>query len=210
MNIYFIFAIIILVFTAILLFPLYGAKDIPKRQKILFSVVVALFFFIGGFLLYAQFGTPGILPLIAERENRLAVLKEKISSSSAAIKNDPKNLRAWLELGDSFMETSQFAAAGNSYKQAVLLSGGNPAIIMAYARALVMAEGGTVTGEAKKSLDMVLMLQPENAEARYFEAVYKLQSGNMEAMQDMKELYKSLPSDSPIKEMIDRQIGRKD
>ena len=108
-----------------------------------------------------------------------------------------------------FMETSQFSAAANAYKQAVLLSGGNPVFIMAYSRALIMEADGEVTDDAKKSLDIVLVLQPENEEARYFMAVRKLQSGNSrEAMTEMKELYKSLADGSPLKAMIDRQIGR--
>ena len=150
------------------------------------------------------------MPLLAEREEKLSVLKEKIITSSAEVKKDSKNLKAWIELGDSFMETSQFSAAANAYKQVVLLSDGNPVLIMAYARALIMAAGGTVTPDAKKSLDMLLVLQPKNEEARYFLAVQKMQSGDTQtAMSEMKELYKSLANDSPIKAMINRQIGRR-
>lgn len=147
---------------------------------------------------------------MAERAEKLSELKEKISANSELLKKDPKNLKAWVEMGDSFMETSQFSAAANAYKQAILLSQGNPVLIMSYIHALIIDADGTVTPEAKKSLDMMHILQPGNEEVRYFLAMYKMQSGDTrEAMEDMKKLYKSLADDSPIKALIDRQIGRK-
>lgn len=210
MNIYIIFAAILLVFVSVLLLPIYMAGDIPKKNRQVFSFIIILFFCGGSFLLYPQFGTPEILPLLEQREEKLAILKEKITASSEAVKKDPKNLKAWVELGDSFMESSQFSAAANAYKQAILLSQGNPEMIMAYIRALIIGADGMVTDEAKKSLDMMSVLQPQNDEVRYFLAVQKLQSGDTKnAMAEMKALYKSLADDSPLKAMIDRQIGRK-
>lgn len=210
MNIYFIISACIFVLVSILLLPVCMAKDVSTSQKRIFSFIITLFFFAGGFFLYSQFGTPEILPLLAEREKKLLLLKEKIVGNSEAVKQDPNNLKAWVELGDSFMETSQFSAAANAYKRSVLLSEGNPVLIMAYARALIMEADGKVTDDARKSLDIVLQLQPQNEEARYFLAVYKMQSGDTQtAMSEMKELYKSLAGDSPIRDMIDRQIGRK-
>jgi cytochrome c-type biogenesis protein CcmH/NrfG len=83
-------------------------------------------------------------------------------------------------------------------------------LILAYTKAQVMQADGKVTDEAKKGLEIVLMIQPENPDARYFMALRKLQDGQTsEAMGDMKALYKSLPADSPLKATIDRQIGRK-
>lgn len=210
MNIYLIFSAIMALLLSILLIPVFKDKTIAAKTRTIFCLSVAVFFTIGSFVLYRQFGTPEILPLLKEREEKLSALKEKIIENSEAVKKDPKDLKAWLALGDNFMESDQFSAAANAYKQGILLTQGNPATIMAYARALILAEGGTVTEEAKKSLDMLLMLEPKNEEARYFEAVYKMQSGDTKnAMQEMKELYKSLPADSPLKDMIDRQIGRK-
>ena len=210
MNIYIIFSAILALLLGILLFPIFKDKNISSKTRARFSLLVILFFTGGSFVLYNQFGTPEILPLLKEREEKLSLLKEKIITNSEAVKKDPKDLKAWVDLGDNFMESSQFSAAANAYKQGILLTQGNPATIMAYARALILAADGTVTSEAKKSLDMLLILEPQNAEARYFLAMHKMQSGDTKnAMHEMKELYKTLPADSPLKDMIDRQIGRK-
>jgi cytochrome c-type biogenesis protein CcmH len=210
MNIYIIFTAILALVLGILLFPVLKDKTIPSKSRTRFSMLVVLFFTGGSFVLYNQFGTPEILPLLKEREEKLSELKEKIISNSELVKKDPKNIKAWVDLGDNFTESNQFSAAANAYRQGILITHGNPAIIMAYARSLILAADGTVTPEAKKSLDMLLILEPKNEEARYFQAMHKMQSGDTKnAMQEMKELYKSLPADSPLKDIIDRQIGRK-
>lgn len=209
MNIYIIFSILGFCFASLLLLPICLAKDISKRQKSIFATVVLVVFLGGSMVLYHHFGTPEIIPLLAEREEKLVVLKEKITANSNEIKQNPKNLKAWVELGDAFMETQQFAAAENAFKQAVLLSSGNPVLIMAYARSIIAKEDGKVSDEALKSLNMLLILDPNNEEVRYFMAVRKLQTGDTQnAMKEMKALYKSLPDDSPVKSMINRQIGR--
>lgn len=210
MNIYLVFIPVLLLFISVLLLPIYMATDISKNSRRTFFLIIILFFGGGSLLLYHQFGAPEILPLLAEREKKLLELKEKIIVNSAEVKKDPKNLKAWLELGDSFMESSQFSAAANAYKQAILLSQGKPEIIMGYVHALIIGADGTVTDEAKKSLDMMLILQPKNEQVRYFLAMHKMQSGDTKnAMAEMKALYKSLADDSPIRDVIDRQIGRK-
>lgn len=201
MMIYLFFAIIAAVMLLLLLWP--------ARAHKVFCAVGAIVFFSTSFGMYAHFGSPDILPLLAQREEKLAQLKTTINSNSEAVKTNPKNIQAWVELGDAFMETSQFPAAANAYKQSVLLSRGNPILIMAYAQALIASADGKVTDEAKKSIDMALLLQPENPQARYFTALRQLQTGDTEkAMKNMKELYRSLPDDSPVKSMINRQIGR--
>lgn len=203
-ELYSVFVITILLLVGILLIPVWVAKDISKNQKHISAFGGAFFFIAGAFFLYSQFGTPEILPLLAEREGKLQLLKEKIVRNSEEIKSNSKNLKAWADLGDSFMETGQFSAAANAYKQCILLSDGNPALIMAYSRALIMEAEGIVTAEAKKSIEMLLSLQPENEEARYYMALYQMQSGDKQkAMVEMKELYKSLSNDSPLKDMID-------
>lgn len=209
MNIYFIFSGISFAFVSVLLIPLCKAKGISIKQKRVFSFIITVVFIAGSLALYQHLGAPAILPLLAKREVRLAELKIDIEKNALAIKENPKDIKPWVDMGDDFMETGQYAAAKNAFKQAVLLSAGNPIIIMAYARAIIVGDDGKVSDEAEKSLKMVLTLTPENEEASYFMAVRKLQTGDTQnAMKEMKALYKSLYNDSPVKAMINKQIGR--
>jgi cytochrome c-type biogenesis protein CcmH len=198
---YIVFALLLSATLLLLLWPL--------RAQGRFVFAVCLFFSIGAFGIYSLTGSPEIVPLLKEREAELAMLKDAIVRNSEAVKTDPNNLAAWAALGEAFTQTGQYTAAVNAFKQAVLLAKGEPSLILAYARAMILADGGKVSHRAKKSLEMVLMQQPENPEARYFLAIRKLQDGNtQQAMKEMKTLYRSLPEGSPLKGMIDRQIGR--
>lgn len=201
MTLYPVLALILLAVLGVLLWPL-------RREK-LFVIATGLFFFIAGFGLYFIVGAPRVVPLMAVRAEKMEAIKTAMLEHSAAVKANPKNLEAWVTLGQAFVETGQYAAAANAFKQAVLLSKGDPKLIMAYAKSLIMEDGGSVSDPAKKSLEMVLLQEPGHEEARYFLAVRKLQDGKtQEAMQEMKSLYRSLPNDSPLRETIDRQIGK--
>lgn len=183
----------------------------PLRQQWQFCVIVTLFFFIGTFGIYAVVGAPHLVPILTKYEMHMQEVQVSIIENSAAVKANPKNLRAWIKLGGSLMETGKYQDAVNAFKHTVILSKGNPQLILAYAKAMIMADDGKVGNAAKKSLEMALLQEPDNAEAKYFLIVRTLQDGKTEkAMREMKTLYHSLPNDSPVKEMIDRQIGQAD
>jgi cytochrome c-type biogenesis protein CcmH len=182
----------------------------PAREHKTFCACVGITFFIGAFALYGFTGSPWVLPLLAARDARTESLKASMQNNSAIVKADPKNLAAWVELGKDFMDTGQWEAAVNALKQAVVLSNGNPQLILAYAKAMILVADGKVSDDAKKSLKMVLLQDPKNEEARYYLAVRQLQDGNTkDAMKEMKALYASLPANSPLKAMMDRQIGKR-
>lgn len=198
---YAIFSILLLTLLSFLLWPV--------RHRREFCLVIAVLFFAAAFELYAFIGSPELVPLMEARQERIEDIKASMAKNSALVKFDPKNLTAWVALGQAFVETGQWGAAANAFKQAVLLSNGNPKLIMAYAKALILEADGQVGDNARKSLKMVLLQEPEHEEARYWLAVRELQDGHTEtAMKMMKALYRSLPDDSPLKETIDRQIGR--
>lgn len=199
--IYIVLFLLLAVTLALLLWPL--------RQHKTLVLSVSASFFVVAFLLYGLIGSPQIIPLIAERSQKMSVLKGAILEYSERIKTHPNDLEAWVGLGQSFIESGQWEAATNAFKQSVLLSKGDPRLIMAYAKSMILSENGAVSDQTKKSLEMVLLQQPRHEEARYWLIVRKLQDGKTEAaMKSMKELYGSLPTDSPVRAMIDRQIGR--
>ncbi|MFO0389228.1 MAG: tetratricopeptide repeat protein [Alphaproteobacteria bacterium] len=180
------------------------------RHKRVFCAAIAMIFLMASLALYHQFGNPDILPLLDDYKNNQEKARATVTSESETIKKDPKNLEAWIRLGQAFAELRQWKPAANAFKQTVLLSEGHPDLIMSYARAMIMDEDGKVSDASKKSLEMVLLQKPEHPEARYYMNVRLLQDGKTEdAMTAMKALYKSLPDDSPVKAMINAQIGRR-
>jgi cytochrome c-type biogenesis protein CcmH len=209
MTLYLIFAALLVALLTVLLSPL-RQSALTKRQRYLFAAAISGFFMISSAGLYAMLGSPAIVPLLAARQEKLDSLRHTILAMSARVKANAHDLPAWVELGRSFMETAQYSGAANAFRQAVVLSKGNPVLLLAYAQAMIADANGKVTDDAKKALEMCLLQDRGNDEARYWLAVRQLQDGHMEqAMTAMKSLYHSLPDNSPLKAMIDRQIGRK-
>lgn len=210
MMLYIIFTVLLLLALWLLLLPVWKNREIPFPQRRLAVGIISAVFFCGLFGMYYTIGSPEVVPLMAKHNEEMTALHNSIEEQSQIIKTSPDNLGAWIKLGQSYMGTRQYKKATGAFRQAVLLSRGNPLILIAYASAMISEANGQITDDAKKSLEMVLLQQPQNPEARYLLTVRMLQDGkNEEAMKTMKEIYRSLPPESPLKEMIDRQIGRK-
>lgn len=164
---------------------------------------------VGSSGLYAYLGSPLLLPIIDKREREMQTLANRIVELSTLVQTHPNDIGAWAELGKSAMEAHEFFMSAEAYRKAVLLSRGDVGLIVQYAKALIFAADGTVTKEARRSLDMALKLDAKHQEARYFLALAKLQEGKAEeGMKIMKKLYAELDADAPLKKIIDRQIGR--
>ena len=201
MMLYFFLIVIAVVFLLLVLWPL---RREPRSIVLIAGCVLT-----SCAALYITLGRPDMVPLMEQRNQRLAELRAQIQEDSALVKADAKNVAAWIRLGAAFMETGQFGAAANSFKQAVLLTNGAPEVIMAYAKAMIAGDDGKVSDDSRKSLEMVLLQKPQHQEARYWLIVRRVQDGEGEsAMKDLQSLYRSLPDDSPLKAMINRQIGR--
>ncbi|MGE3714491.1 MAG: tetratricopeptide repeat protein [Alphaproteobacteria bacterium] len=159
--------------------------------------------------LYHLFGAPQLVPLMMAYEQKQQEAQHVIMEESKKLQADGQNLESWIRLGQAFAHRQQWEKAAEAFKQAVLLTEGQPELIMAYTRSLIMQADGNVTDHAHESLKMVLMQMPEHEEARYYMALRTLQEGKIEdAMQQMKSLYRELPEDSPVRAMINEQIGR--
>lgn len=180
-----------------------------KRQPKL-AVAAAVFVFTLSAGLFLLLSSPEVSLLEAERKADMAAAQPVIDGLEAHLKNHPDDVRAWAKLGEKWMETGRYTASAEAYRHAVLLTEGNPAMILQYNKALIFAARGEVTDDAKRGLQMVLKLDAGNPEARYFLALRQVQDGDLKtAMQEMKSLYHELPEGSPLKEIIDRQIGRR-
>jgi len=202
------FCIILLAVLGIILTPIFRSGNLTFRQRYAVAGIVFVFFFAGSFGVYYGIGAPELVPLSVERQRVMLTIKNNITQYSQQVKEHPDDWQAWAGLGDNFTLTGQYKAAVNAYKEAVKTSNGRADTILAYARSMITEADGVVNDAAKKSLEMVLLQDAKNAEARYWMAVRLLQDGkNVEAMKTMRELYYSLPEGDATKAMIDQQIG---
>jgi cytochrome c-type biogenesis protein CcmH len=206
--VYFVFCLILLAALAIILIPIFRCRDFSIRQRYLLAGTVSTFFFAGMFGLYYVLGAPEVLRLEAQHDQKMALLKNAIVTYSEQVKKDPNDAVAWFGLGQSFMQTGQYKGASNAFKEAVKLSEGNPQVILAYVGAMMAESNGKISDAAKKGLEMVLLQEPKNPEARYLMAVRMVQEGKKEdALKTLKELFYTLPNDSPLLPLIQKQLN---
>ena len=180
----------------LLLYPLL------KRGRILSALLIALIIIGGSIGLYSYVGAP----LLIDRMNLIhTTIKERL----IAVKANPNDLESWVTLGQAYSDNGNYAAAAEAFKQSVLLSKGDATLITAYAEALILQANGKVTPQAQKSLNIALMINPEQPLARYYQAISLLQQNKPEeAMPMMKKLYNELPETSALKQRMKAQIGR--
>lgn len=179
-------------------------KENRRRAFIMLAALVAVS---GG--MYAVAGSPRVVPLAAQYQEEVAALRKTADITRALLASHPDNLEAWLTLGQALMDLGEYPRAADAFRRAALLSRGHPRIIMGYAEAQIAAADGKVTDDAMTSVEMALKLDPKLPMARYYHAVRLLQQGKQpEAMKKMKEFYRELPDDDPVKKLMKSQIGR--
>jgi cytochrome c-type biogenesis protein CcmH/NrfG len=186
-----------------------GCVLYPLRRHKRMCLLVCIGFFSASMALYLQVGAPGVVPKLAEYAQAQQEAHAVVKAQREVVEKEPTRIESWIRLGQALATLRQWEASSQAFKQAVLLSQGDPELIMAYTRGRIMHAQGDIDTHAKKSLDMVLLQKPAHEEARYYQAVYLLQQGKQtEAMQQMKRLYSELEEDSPVRALINSQIGR--
>ncbi len=209
MTLYPLIALMALAVTLVMVAAICQHATLPTSRKIGMCTAIAAFMLIGSAGLYLTLGQGPILPLIESEQASQSGIRQQVAELEKKLQDNPKDLPAWLSLGTLWMNAGQFQPASQAYKQAVLLSGGNAAIIMQYAIALIMANDGTVSDEATESLKMVLTLAPKHPEARYYMAIRHEQQGEKEqAIQLFDGLLDDLPEAIPLSSVIARKLVR--
>ena len=177
-------------------------KTVLLLALTLFSTPLALYFVTHD---ASQF--QGIVAEQARRQNA----SEQAVALMQKIKETPGDVMLWVQVAKHYSTAGNFAMAAEAYKQAITLTQGNPAYILAYAESLVYAAGGIVTEKARESFNMVLMMDKGNPLATYFIALDEFEAGNKTtAKASWQTLKDSLPANSPLIPLVDAGLAQPD
>ncbi|NBC32922.1 MAG: c-type cytochrome biogenesis protein CcmI [Alphaproteobacteria bacterium] len=183
----------------------------PARRRPILALLLVIAIPLTALGLYIAGGSPGIpsRPLAdrdpAERQAYEALVAE-VDRLSRAAREDPENAEAQARLGDAFMQLQRYAEAAEAYGRAVGLTGGDPALTSAYGEALVSADNGTVTAQARAAFERVLDARPGDPRARYYLGLARAQAGDDEgALERWAALVADSPADAPWLSMVRRQ-----
>ncbi|HED15308.1 MAG TPA: c-type cytochrome biogenesis protein CcmI [Gammaproteobacteria bacterium] len=167
--------------------------------------LVALFvlvpvFVSGGYFLYGspdaiEFqGTPAHTRIQPGQQHSL---DELIARLAKRMEVDPDNIDGWLMLGRSYMSIQKYQYASNAYEQAYRLDSDNPEIMLFYADALAMTQGGKMSGQPLELINKALAMQPDNAKALWLTGMSEAEQGNFQKAIDHWQKLVSLLKDEP-------------
>lgn len=205
MMIYFwlIILLVTMAVLALLLTPLLRQKNYRAAAAIGSCIAI------GSLGLYLLLGQPNIIEEMQFREELQASFSETAERLSTELKQNPKQPKKLVQLGEIWAEMGNYGKAAEAFRQAVLLTRGEPELIFRYAKALTLANGGTVTEDAKKGFEMTLTLLPEHREAAFFLAVERMQAGDkIAAKKQFEALLQQLPPEAPMARMIKRFLEK--
>ncbi len=165
--------------------------------------------------LYGLLGVPG-MPDQPIAERRTAALEARAEAGDTAaraalalvaLKDTPDGLEKFWAMGQAFTQLGDHARASEAYRQAAEASNDDPAVLSAYAEALILANGNKVPPLARIVIGQILAKTPFDPRARYYNALADAQAQNFGAALDgWLELYRDSPPTSPWGPQVRRDI----
>jgi cytochrome c-type biogenesis protein CcmH len=174
-----------------------AGKPVEGRRKAA-SVLAIVGVPLVSLALYLSIGHPELpgQPLATRTDgvNEAGGLDEAVQRIEQHLAKNPDDGRGYEVLGPVYLSTGRYEDAVRAYSAAVRLLGDAPARLENYAEALVAANEGVVSAEARKVIDRALALEPRLIKARYFKAVAAEQDGDKPAA---AAIYRDLANDAP-------------
>ncbi len=123
------------------------------------------------------------------------------------VKTNPRDVQAWLGLGEAHRRVHEYPQARAAYLKAISLKGMTAAAWADYADALASMSGGQLSGESARAIDNALALDGSNQKALWLKATEALQDRKFaDALGLWKRLRTLLPADSTDARIIDANI----
>ena len=160
-------------------------SDAPPRLQLsqgktlagLFVLLTAL-----TFGLYYKLGTPQALNPAAQQlsvadahkstgASNMPSIESMVEGLRQKLEKDPKNLKGWLMLGRSYMVLKHYDQAVAALTHAYSLNSEDPNILLFYADALTMQNGGLINDKSFKLIKRVLAKSPEDPTAIWMAAM---------------------------------------
>src|SRR5271166_6798227 len=196
-----------------------GAADIgmPSTPATLRRRTVAcaalLLLPIGAVGLYLGLGSP-MLPdqplaprLAASRGN--GSIDALIAQVEAHLERHPDDGRGWEVIAPVYLRLGRFDDAVKARRDALRLNGESAERQAALGEALVLAENGVVTADAKAAFDRALVLDANHVQARYFTGLAAEQDGDpAQATTVWQALLATAPPDAPWREFVQGALAR--
>ena len=165
-----------------------GSSDIGGHRTLWGA---AVFVPLAAGLLYAQLGSPGIPGMsFADRQeerSEQAQITELTGRLLERLESDLEGgpTEGWMLLGQTYMRMGRYADAASAMETIVERDDASSAMLSQYAEALISAEDGIVTPQARNAIRRARAMDPTNPAATYYEAIALDQAGDSEEAHDL-------------------------
>ncbi|RDH81114.1 MAG: c-type cytochrome biogenesis protein CcmI [endosymbiont of Galathealinum brachiosum] len=142
------------------------SKETSKLMPIVLAAIIplaaaAIYYQLGDFA--AATGTRIEATVIPAGEDRPEMtIEDAVAKLEQRLAEEPENPEGWFMLAKTYMTMKQYHKAVSSYEKVIEQVGEEPEVLIRYADALAMTEGGRLTGVAKPIVDKVIVLMPDS------------------------------------------------
>lgn len=162
--------------------------------------------------LYLLYGSPRLpdQPLAARlkdpaNDQNLAALVAKVE---ARLRQHPQEGEGWDVIAPVYLSWQRYSEAADAYEQAITLLGESAKRLSGQGQALVLANNGVVTEEARRALERALELDATLVEPRILLAIAKEQDGRFaEAIDEWRALLARADVKAPWRAMVETRIA---
>lgn len=198
------------VFTAFIVIILMWPQLLPSNPARKRALVAVVLFTCASTGLYALVGNPAMLSDYAAREAAKEEAIATIAEKEKALRINPDKLQDWVALGEAAMKAGRPGQAVAAYRRATFISAGDPAIMLAFGKAQVVAAGGKVNAESALTFKTALE-QVEDPQARLFLAMYEIERNEPDkARKQFKALIDAKDTPEAVRKAAQEQLGQMD
>jgi cytochrome c-type biogenesis protein CcmH len=189
--------------------PSERASGSPARSAMIVVATLVPLLALGLYLLYGSPRLPD-QPLAARLEDpsnsqNLAALVARVE---ARLREHPDEGEGWDVIAPVYLGAQRYQDAADAYNEAIRLLGPSAKRLSGQGQALVLANNGVVTEDAKSALTQAIALDPTLIEPRILIAIAKEQDGDFaSAIADWRALIDKAPTDAPWRQMVEQRIA---
>ena len=189
-----------------------GAKLSPPHSPKALAVGLAVALPVAALSLYLVYGSPRLpdQPLIARLQDPASDkdLEVLVARVEARLREHPEEGEGWEVIAPVYMGWGRYADAAEAYRQTIRLLGESPKRLANYGQALVLANNGVVSEDARKALERAVVLDPNLVEPRLVLIIAKEQDGQFAAAAEAwRAMLAKAPADAPWRKLVEQRLA---
>jgi cytochrome c-type biogenesis protein CcmH len=168
---------------------------------------------VGATAIYMLLGSPQLpgaplAPRLKEAAHGNESITSLVSQVEARLERNPQDGRGWEVLAPVYMRLGRFDDAVKAWRKVIALSGETADRESNLGEALVGANNGIVTADAKSAFERALKLDPQQVKSRFFVGVAAQQDGKRDEAADIwRGMLKDAPADAPWKATVQHALA---